>query len=470
MEPLQLFVDKMRLHGIPELVIEQFGQHYTQLCSGIRSQIPERTIEPLDEGLVVPREATSLYYRRGIENLGATVVIKLNGGLGTTMGLDQPKSLLEVREGKSFLDCIMGQLRELREQTGVPVPLLFMNSPTTDAPTRRALESYSGTNPAGIPQTFQQHLYPRIDAATLLPAHWERAPHLEWNPPGHGDLYSALATSGLLDTLIHRGIRYAFVSNCDNLGALLDPALLGFMDVHQYEFMMEAAVRSPADVKGGHLALSRETAHLVLREYTQCPESDRGHFVDIARHRFFNTNNLWIDLAALQERFTSNNPLQLALIVNPKNIDPGDRESLRVLQLETAMGSAVSLFETSCVIGVGRDRFIPVKSCRDLLAVRSDCYTMKNECVIEPREGSTPLTLDLDPRYYASLNDLALRFPHGVPSLRDATSLTIRGDVRFGAGVRVCGEVVLDNSDEQHPRTIPDGTVLSHTTPLPAAP
>ncbi len=121
-----------------------------------------------------------------------------------------------------------------------------------------------------------QHKFPKILQKDYSPASWPKNPKLEWNPPGHGDVYTALLTSGMLDSLLADGIIYAFISNSDNLGARLDESLLGYFAHHQFPFMMEVAEKTPADIKGGHLA-RHKNGRLILREAAQCPANELGH-------------------------------------------------------------------------------------------------------------------------------------------------------------------------------------------------
>ena len=100
----------------------------------------------------------------------------------------------------------------------------------------------------------------------------------------------------MLDTLLANGYEVAFVSNADNLGAELDPLPLGYFVSERLPFLMEVADRTAADRKGGHLARRKSDGRLALRESAQCPDEDTDAFQDVDRHRYFNTNNLWINL------------------------------------------------------------------------------------------------------------------------------------------------------------------------------
>lgn len=445
------FEKMMRAENLPEIVIRTFAYYYEQLQSGETGLIPEADIEPARE---VPHadQLGDVHRKLGRSVIDKAVLVKLNGGLGTSMGMEKAKSLLHVKNDLTFLDVIA------RHALHIGVPLVLMNSFATQADSLSALEAYPQLrdNPLGL--DFLQHKFPKVDAGTLQPAVHPTAPDLSWNPPGHGDLYTALITSGFLERLLAAGYEYAFVSNGDNLGATLDHALLGFFAAENVPFMMEVAQRTGADRKGGHLAVSKDGG-LVLRESAQCPESDAAAFQDIGRHRYFNTNNLWLCLPALAEQLAAHgNILGLPLIRNRKTFDPRDPASPPVYQLETAMGSAISVFDGAQAICVPRTRFSPVKTTNDLLAVRSDAYRLEEDYRIVPVHPVPP-TVDLDARYFRLIDQLDERFPQGPPSLVDCSELIIEGDVAFGKGVRAVGKVEIRNPAGGQ-LVIPDGLVL----------
>jgi UTP--glucose-1-phosphate uridylyltransferase len=291
-----------------------------------------------------------------------------------------------------------------------------------------------------------QHRVPRLLASTLEPVAWPQNPEHEWCPPGHGDLYTALVTSGSLAAMRSRGLRYAFLSNSDNLGAALDLALLGWFASSGAPFAMEVKRRAEADKKGGHLARAK-SGRLVLRETAQCPEDEVASFQDISLYKFFNTNNLWIDLEALQRALDENSGvLPLPFIRNEKNVDPLDPKSPSVIQLETAMGAAISCFAGAQAIRVPAHRFAPVKSTSDLLAIRSDAYVLSPDYRILPAPGGPgdQLVIDLDPVFFRRVDQLDARTPHGPPSLIRARRLTVRGDVTFAKGAVIEGEVEIE--------------------------
>ena len=399
--------------------------------------LPEADIEPVAdlpraEDLPDPPDG-------GKDALGRTVMIKLNGGLGTSMGMTRAKSLLEVKDGLTFLDIIVRQTQQLG------VPLALMNSFATSEETMGFLrERY----PDADVREFLQNKEPKLLVDDLAPAEWPADPELEWAPPGHGDIYVALQASGMLRSLLDDGYDAAFVSNSDNLGAVLDPTLAAAFLNADAPFLMEVVPRTKADRKGGHLARRREDGRLVLRETAQTPEEDREALQDVGRHRYGNTNNLWVDLVALDRVLRERSGvLGLPMIVNRKTVDPSDQSSPEVFQLETAMGAAIEVFEGAEAIEVSRTRFAPVKTTNDLLVLRSDFYVLTEDVHVVPADGREPgsIFVDLDPDHYKLLGDFDARFPAGPPSLVRASRFVVRGDVTFGPDVAVEGETELES-------------------------
>ena len=452
---------KMRQAGQSEAAIRHFSHAIERVAAGERTLIASAEIEPVPDvpGLAElpdadPREA-----------LAALAVIRLNGGIATSMGLRQPKSLLEAREGHSFLEVIAGQILDLRRRHGVRLPLILMNSQATHEPTREALDRIPELANGGLPQEFLQSMVPKLDAGTLLPARWPRAPELEWCPPGHGDVYASLVGSGLLHALRERGYRRAMIANSDNLAATVDVRIAAHVAEQRIPFLLEVVRGTASDRKGGHLARRRSDGQLVLRETAQTPVEDAASFLDYRRWRYYNTNSLWIDLDALEERFASATTLELPVIVNHKTLDPRDLDSPPVLQLESAMGAAISSFPGACLLEVPRSRFVPVKTTDDLLVLRSDCFRMADGFVLEPvRRGASPPEVQLDKDHFGLIDDFDRRFPAGPPSLRDAERLIVNGDVCFGADVVVRGSVQIDAPPDGlsvEPGTILDSAAVS---------
>jgi UTP--glucose-1-phosphate uridylyltransferase len=433
---------KMRAAGLPELAIRAFRRNFERLVAGDRGTLSRRDIEPIEDVPVF--EETPALRAAGERALGRAVVIKLNGGLGTTMGMTQAKSLLLVKEGHSFLDVIALQIRALAAETRVRVPLVLMNSFRTRTDSLAALAKHGNLSGELAPD-FMQHKVPRLLANDLSPVAWPANPEHEWCPPGHGDLFTALVTSGSLAEMRRRGLRYAFLSNSDNLGAVLDTALLGWFAESGAPFAMEVKRRAEADKKGGHLARAKN-GRLVLRETAQCPDDEVESFQDVSLYKYFNTNNLWIDLEALERALSENEGvLPLPFIRNEKVVDPQGADSPRVVQLETAMGAAISCFAGARAIEVPSHRFAPVKSTGDLLAIRSDAYVLGPDYRILPAPGGPgdQLVVDLDPAYFRRVDQLDARTPHGPPSLIRARRLVVRGDHTFAKGAVIEGDAKI---------------------------
>ncbi len=460
-ERFRLFAKNMAEEGIPPLIIEAFRFYYAKLVRGERGLLSREAIGPVTKGDIAHREMLNRFAEYGRQAIKETVIIKLNGGLGTSMGLSKAKSLIEVKNGLNFLDITARQILNQREKQGIKIPLVLLNSYKTDEDSIQFLGKYPDLA-SDIPLSFVQHKFPKVLKEDLSPAIWPMDRDCEWNPPGHGDLYLALITSGMLDKMTSKGYKYAFVSNSDNLGALMDEAILGYFASEGFPFMMEVADRTAADIKGGHLAKLR-TGGLTLREIAQCPEEETEEFQDIDVYRYFNTNNIWINLILLKDKLEeAANALRLPMIINPKRIDPRDGSSPEVYQIETALGSAISLFQKATAVRVPRTRFLPVKKSQDLLALWSDCYVLTEDSRIiqNPERRFESIRIDLDDRYYKKIDQLRERFAHNAPSLIDCRSLTIHGNVYFGKGVVIRGDVNI-TSHSSKKVSIPGETVIN---------
>lgn len=430
---------KMEAAGLGPAAIRAFLYQYDKLEHNEAGLVPESSISPLG---ILPSIEDETVSGESSNVAAQTVVLKLNGGLGTGMGLEKAKSLLKVRDELTFLDIIASQFLHLRSAVTPKLRLLLMNSFSTSSDTAAALASYPELgNPRGL--ELMQNKVPKIDVKSLAPAEWPQNPSLEWCPPGHGDIYSSLLGSGLLERLWNEDIRYLFVSNSDNLGATLDLRLLEFFANSGAPFLMEVTARTSADRKGGHLARRNADQRLLLRESAQCPDEDLEAFQNIERHRYFNTNNLWIRLDALRAELDRGaGLLPLPLIRNEKTIDPRDKSTPKVFQLETAMGAAIECFDGARAIEVPRNRFSPVKTTADLFAVRSDAYELDSEFRLElrPERNGAPPVVELSDDYKL-VDQFEPLVASGVPSLLRCKSLTIEGKMTFDAGVEIVGDV-----------------------------
>lgn len=385
--------------------------------------------------------------------LSKLAVLKLNGGLGTTMGCVGPKSVIEVREGMTFLDLSVRQIEHLNSHYGVSVPFILMNSFNTDEDTARVVQKYANHNIELM--TFNQSRYPRVNRETLLPT--PRSPFEDksaWYPPGHGDLFDAIMNSGLVDQLLAAGKEYLFVSNVDNLGAVVDQNILEHMHASGTEFIMEVTDKTKADVKGG--TLINYDGQIRLLEVAQVPSERVDEFKAVRKFPIFNTNNVWLSLRAVK-RIMENDGMDLEIIVNNKVADNGEA----VIQLETALGAAIKHFKNAHGINVPRSRFLPVKSCSDLLLITSDLYMLEHGRLIlnQNRMFSTTPIIKLGD-HFKKVANFQKRFKT-IPEMLELDHLTVAGDVWFGRGVTLRGTVIIVANEGQKIQ-LPDGAILEN--------
>ena len=437
------FKEKMAGENLPQIVIDTFEYYYAQLLSGKTGLLSESEIQPISE-LQNSEKLSNDFKEFGKKVLKNSVMIKLNGGLGTSMGLSEAKSLLKVKDSLTFLDIIV------RQAISSEIPIVLMNSFNTQKKSLEILNNYKELKQT-IPFDFLQHKIPKINSDNFEPIEFHNNKNHEWCPPGHGEIYTALVTSGMLEKLLSNNFEYAFISNSDNLGAVMDLSILGFFAKNNFPFLMEVTNRTEADKKGGHLA-KHSNGQLILREAAQCHVEDESEFQNIDKHKFFNTNNIWINLKSLKNILEDNNNiLGLPMIVNKKTVDPRNLKSQSVFQLETAMGSAISVFKNASAVVVPRTRFAPVKTTDDLLAVRSDNYILTEDfrVIVNPIRKLNPLYVKLDPKFYKHVDELDDKIPHPL-SLVDCEKLIVHGNYSFGKNIKIVGNVKLENhSNEQ---------------------
>ena len=388
-------------------------------------------------------------------------VVKLNGGLGTSMGCVGPKSCIEIREGKTFLDTAVEQLTLLNQSLGTQIPLVLMNSFNTHEDTLKIIGKYEKQLKV---LCFQQSQYPRLVESTLLPlaaAMGELegvniAPEDLYYPPGHGEFYSAFYNSGLLSQLKEQGIEYIFVANADNLGATLSWTILQKMVADKLDFVMELTPKTRADIKGGTLISYEGNAKLL--ELAQVPKEHVGEFQNISRFTVFNTNNIWMGLSAVQKAMESTQRgLELDIIYNRKQV-----QQIPIVQLETAIGAAVSCFERAVGIIVPRTRFLPVKTNNDLFLIQSDLFSLNTGSltVRPPRQVKDLPWIRLGDAF-KHVNAYMSRFQGSLPSVLQLDHLTVSGDVTFGSNITLKGHVIIVASDGAKV-VIPDDSVLEN--------
>lgn len=443
---------KMKAAGLSDLQIESFRRNYVKATSGQNCYLQEKAIMPCGK---LPHLADLPPTETDYDDQIA--IIKLNGGLGTGMGLDGPKSLVPVRGNMTFLDVLLRQVSAHRSKNPQALPLMLLNSFNTSQPCREVVGKWSNLLAQPVPFELMQSRVPKVDELTGAPAEYPADSSYEWCPPGHGDVFLSLFCGGVLPTLINHNVRYLFISNIDNLGAVIDSRIPAWMEANKIPFVMEAARRCPSDSKGGHLARCIDGS-LILRERSMCDPQELADFSDIEKYSYFNTNNLWVDVAALYKQLLNcGGILPLPLIVNRKHLLPCDSSTPKVLQLETAMGSAVNAFPNAVALEVPRRRFAPVKSFADLLAVSSNLYSVNSDFSLTLDESlEQPPLIVLPP--LKSLEEFSAMFPHGAPDLRECTEFVVEGPVVVGSGVKCSGKVKI-KADQ--PAYVADGSHLS---------
>ena len=414
-------------------------------------------IQPPADDLVIPFEELAAEARLPPkELLSKLAVLKLNGGLGTTMGCVGPKSAIEVRAGQTFLDLTVRQIQHLNTTHGVSVPLVLMNSFNTHEDTLRIVRKYEGIEGVNI-LTFNQSRMPRIfkESLTPVPQTADDPDRTHWYPPGHGDVYASLERSGILDALRSMGKEIVFISNVDNLGATVSLPILDKMvsSDGDIEFIMEVTDKTKADVKGGTIITYEGRSKLL--EIAQVPSDKVEEFKSIKKFKIFNTNSLWCSLPAIK-RLVNDNALNMDIIVNNKSLSDGSS----VIQLEQACGAAMEYFRGAIGVNVPRSRFLPVKKTSDLLLVQSNLYDLvSGSLILSPLRIGGPPVIKLGAEFskMAGYQSRIL----STPDLLELDHLTISGDVILGSDITLRGTVIIVASHGEH-IDVPSGAVFEN--------
>lgn len=418
-------------------VVGTFIYHYLRYLSGDTGKLKWDELQMLTpDDLAYRDRLDSTHQALGVASASSVGILKLNGGLGTTMGCTGAKSGIQIFLDKTFLDIIADQVLRLREQFSAPFPLILMNSFNT------AVETKAILSPRIEYIELIQHEFPRINDETKLPFQHSSDPIQNWAPPGHGDVILSLITSGVAETLVRAGTHYLMLSNADNLGPTFDPSILGYMISQNLDFLIEATPKTAMDTKGGTLVKSE--GKFCLLERNQIDEEHIPFFEDPKLCSIFNTNTLWIYLPALLSAYKQA-PFHLPLIINEKTI-----ENTKIVQLETAVGSAISHFDRSGVMVVDRNRFLPVKRTSDLLVILSDLV----------QSDITQNTLTFNRKFNpTSYPDIAFDEPLSkmsqfhrtfrcIPSIKDLVSLSLSGNLIIEDGVVFKGRVDIHSDSE----------------------
>lgn len=426
-------------HPKPEQ-LDQFFKIYQRFLKTKNTKLDWDKIEP-PKGKITDYKTLEECPKENENLLNKLAVMKLNGGLGTTMGMVGPKSAIQVKNGKNFIDLITRQLEYLNKKYKTNVPLILMNSFNTEERTRKLIKHYNNI------RTVNQSTYPRISSENLMPISGDQM----WYPPGHGDLFITLVSSGLLDELINDGKEYLFVSNIDNLAATVDLKILNNFALENHDFCMEVTEKTRADMKGGTIV--NYDGILTLLEIAQVPSSKKSEFSSVRKFKIFNTNSLWIKLKALKE--LNMDDFALDIIQNKKEVN-GET----VIQLETAMGAAIKHFQNNCGMLVPRTRFLPIKTCSDLFLIESNLFEeSKGYLYHSPNRviKNDPI-VKLIGKNFTKITEFEETFEN-IPDIIDLEILTVVGDVTFGKNVSLKGIVII-MAPEGSSIHIPDGSVL----------
>ncbi|EAY19069.1 UTP--glucose-1-phosphate uridylyltransferase family protein [Trichomonas vaginalis G3] len=368
------------------------------------------------------------------------------------MGCTGPKSLISCRNGKSFFDIVVDQVKELNDKYGTDVPLVLMHSFNTDDIMRPHVEAVKDVKVI----TFNQNKFPRIYTDTLEPVPENaESPISMWNPPGHADVYHCLRESGLLDKFLAEGKTIMMISNIDNLGSVVDLKVLNKAITENRSYMAETVLKTLDDWKGGMPIMYK--GHMKLLETAIVPKEHFNDYTDMNFLNYFHANNLWVNLVTLKQDL-SDGTLKLDTMRNYKKYN--NRE---IVQLEAACGSAIQSFKDSCAVRVPRNRFLPVKSCNELLLVRANVYIMEgSHFVRNPARKIADLPSIQLSQIYQHVEDFEKRFPE-APDMVDLVKLHVDGDVFFGKNIKLVGNVDIQIPAGQT-LTIPDGKVLKDCT------
>eukprot|EP00127_Corallochytrium_limacisporum_P001835 Clim_evm1s87 gene=Clim_evmTU1s87 len=445
------------------LIIEKELNGFRHLYSRHKKMTTDKVdwskIQPPSQGMVQPYNSLKKTRNQSIEwirdRLNKLVVLKLNGGLGTSMGCVGPKSIIEVRDGMTFLDLVVRQIQHLNETYDVSVPLVLMNSFNTQEDTEKIIRKYAATEVDVC--TFMQSRYPRYHKDTQLPAPGNFDDKDHWYPPGHGDTYEAFVNSGLVDRLLAEGKTWVFCANIDNLGSTVDIDILSHMIENEddCEFCMEVTDKTLADIKGGTLINYEGTAKLL--EVAQVPKDKLEEFKSVKKFKIFNTNNIWVKLDAFKAAVESKS-IDMDIIVNGKKLKTGEP----VIQLEQAIGAAISAFKGAIGINVPRSRFLPVKNTSDLLLIKSNLFSIRSGGLIMNPARAFPVapSVKLGGDHFGKVKNFTARFKD-MPDIIELNALTVNGDVTFGKGVSLKGTVIIVANPGEC-IDIPSGAVLEN--------
>jgi len=322
-------------------------------------------VEPPREGDVVPAPAAATAEGAAAIDRGRSAIargevafIVLAGGMATRMG-GVVKALVEVLPDLTFLGYRVREVDLLHQRYGARIPLWLMTSYATSGPIEAALERYKEGRSIA---TFQQDISLRMTANGDLFKTADGGPSIY--ATGHGDLPDALRRSGLLDDFLARGGKTVWIANIDNLGATVDPMLLGWHLGHGAPLSVEVVDKVGSD-KGG-IPCRLDGRPVILEEF-RLPKG-----FDATRVRTFNTNTFLVDARSLRDV-----KLDWTWFEVKKNVEGKD-----VVQFERLLGELTSALDTRFV-KVPREglasRFLPVKDGPELEARKPEILNIARD-------------------------------------------------------------------------------------------
>jgi len=335
-----------------------------------------------------------------------------------------------------------------------------MNSAHTHNLVLKLLDSYQNTSVKIY--TFLQSCYPRLDTVTWSVA--AKKPVTEggtenWYPPGSGDVFESFHKSGLLEQFIKQGKEYVFISNVENLGAIVgrdNYRVLNEVKSTRMDFFLEVTERKANDFRGGILVHDQTANKPYVVQMSQIPKNKRFIFSPKV-FTYWNTNNIWVNMEALAELIKKTG-LHLPVSKNIKN---------EFIQFETYAGSAIKDFKKSAALVVPRTRYREVKTTANLFCLQSShLFTLSEGSFLTPNvtrasQGFEELPIvRFDTEHFGSIDDYKKRFPY-IPNISELEHLNVAGDVTFGFNVKLLGTVIIVAEDGKSIR-IPDGAVLEN--------
>ena len=276
---------------------------------------------------------------------GQVGLVILAGGMATRFG-GGVKAAVEVLPGRSFLELKLADARQICRQTGGHVPVYLMVSFATDDVVA-TLGRQASTRDVPV-ETVAQFVSLRLEGSGSLfrDAEGAASPYA----PGHGDLTFALRASGALARFRQSGGRLLLVSNVDNLGATLDPAVIGAHLAEARPVTVEVVRAQPGDVGG---APARVNDVLQIVEGFRFPST-----FDQSTLPAFNTNTFVLDAAAIDRDF------DLSFFCVHKQV-----AGRTVVQFERLLGEITAFLPTSLLVvprHAPHGRFEPIKDPGDL--------------------------------------------------------------------------------------------------------